>query len=161
MQPEKKLFAQTTTQKKIVCLEKIFIPPSPSKKIMVRPLGKKTGSRSLLVPDHTQTKQTPVYSGEISSRSRQVRDWSAPVSCTHEIRCRDETSPGIEPLIRKRRSENINNAQTTNKDENEKRPRQRTDQTDTRVIKYKQRKVEKTQKAIPRGDVKHAKPKRN
>jgi len=28
MQPEKKLFAQTTTQKKIVYLEKIFIPPS-------------------------------------------------------------------------------------------------------------------------------------
>jgi len=32
----KKLFAQTTTQKKIVCLEKTFIPPS--KKIMVLPL---------------------------------------------------------------------------------------------------------------------------
>jgi len=31
-----KLFAQTTTQKKIVCLEKTFIPPS--KKIMVLPL---------------------------------------------------------------------------------------------------------------------------
>jgi len=30
MQPEKKLFAQTTTQK-IVCLENIFIPPPPKK----------------------------------------------------------------------------------------------------------------------------------
>ena len=37
MQPEKNLFAQTKTQKKIVCLEKIFIPP-PLQKIMVRPL---------------------------------------------------------------------------------------------------------------------------
>ena len=30
-----KLFAQTTTQKKIVCLGKMFTPPS--KKLMVRP----------------------------------------------------------------------------------------------------------------------------
>jgi hypothetical protein len=32
----KKLFAMTTTQKKIVCIDEKSIPP-PSKKIMVRP----------------------------------------------------------------------------------------------------------------------------
>jgi len=41
----KQLFAQTTTQKKIVCLEKIFIP-RPSKKIMVRPLVSKFPQKS-------------------------------------------------------------------------------------------------------------------